>query len=108
MCDLFGQWEPEICGYRTLHLVDRAVRIDTLKAFPALGRMPRRDDLAMHITAGGAAFESQTTGRQVAWIRRANDGAWIAVCTASLHSGNGRSHTTMQLWLEADWIAPLT
>jgi hypothetical protein len=69
--------------------------------------MPRRDELAMHIKAGGVAFESQTAGRQVAWIRRANDGAWMAVCTASVHSGNGRSRTTMQLWLEPDTISPI-
>ncbi|WP_245839896.1 hypothetical protein [Mycobacterium aquaticum] len=87
--------------------MDRPVLIDTLKAFPALSRTPRRDELAMHIKAGGVAFEGQTPGRQVAWIRRANDGAWMAVCLAPVYSGNRRSHTTMQLWLEPDAISPV-
>lgn len=105
---MFDGWSGEICGYRTLHPVDRPVRIDTAKAFPALGAGPRRDELPMWVKAGGYSITGPwMPGRQIPWIRRANDGAWIAVCLLPISSGNGHEHTTMQLWLEADTIAPL-
>lgn len=104
---MFDEWVGEICGYRTLHLVDRPVRIDTAKAFPALGTAPRRDELPMWVKAGGYSITGPwMTGRQIAWIRRANDGAWIAVCLLPVHSANGHSTTTMQLWLEPGTISP--
>lgn len=106
MFDLFSSWQPEICGYRTLHLVDRPVLIDTAKAFPALTRTPRRDELAMHVKAGGFWIDGgEMTGRQIAWIRRANDGNWIAICLLPVRSGNGRSQVAMQLWLEPGTIS---
>jgi hypothetical protein len=42
--------------------------------------------------------------RQVAWIRRASDGGWLAVVLMPAGSANGKSKITMQLWLEADMI----
>lgn len=105
---MFDSWEPEICGYRTLHIVDRPVMIDTAKAFPSLRGAPRRDELPMWVKAGGFSIAGPSIpGRQVAWIRRANDGKWIAVALVPVSSGNGHSHATMQLWLEADAITPL-
>jgi len=38
--------------------------------------------------------------RQVAWIRRASDGGWLAVVLMPAGSANGQSSVTMQLWLE--------
>ncbi|MBU8813152.1 hypothetical protein KL953_30185 [Mycolicibacterium goodii] len=106
--NVFDDWPGEICGYRTLHLVDRPVRIDTTKAFPGLGMAPRRDELPMWVKAGGYLITGPwMPGRQIAWIRRANDGDWTAVCLLQVRSGNGQSQATMQLWLEPDAIAPL-
>ncbi|UGU30582.1 hypothetical protein LT350_29375 [Mycolicibacterium smegmatis] len=64
---VFGDWSGEICGYRTLHLVDRPVRIDTAKAFPALGAGARRDELPMWAKAAGCSITGPwMPGRQIA------------------------------------------
>ena len=42
--------------------------------------------------------------RQIAWIRRANDGAWLAVVVMPAASANPDSRLTMQLWLETDML----
>jgi hypothetical protein len=42
--------------------------------------------------------------RQIAWIRRAADGGWLAVVLMPARSANGKSKVTMQLWLEPDMI----
>ena len=42
--------------------------------------------------------------RQVAWIRRASDGGWLAVVLGPARSANGKSSVTMQLWLDAEMI----
>ena len=42
--------------------------------------------------------------RQVAWIRRASDGGWLAIVLMPASSANGQSSITMQLWLEPDMI----
>lgn len=105
---MFEAWQADICGYRTLHIVDRPVMINTAKAFPALQDAPRRDELPMWVKAGGFSIAGPSMpGRQIAWIRRANDGQWIAVVLAAIKSGNGHSQATMQLWLEPDAITPL-
>lgn len=105
---MFEEWIPEICGYRTLHLVDRPVLIDTSKSFPGLTGAPRRDEVSMWVKAGGLSISGPSMpGRQIAWIRRANDAAWVAVCELPVRSGNGHSRTTMQLWLESGMISPI-
>jgi hypothetical protein len=43
--------------------------------------------------------------RQIAWIRRASDGGWLAVVLMPAGSANGKSRVTMQLWLEPDVIS---
>jgi hypothetical protein len=42
--------------------------------------------------------------RQVAWIRRASDGGWLAVVLMPAGSANCQSRVTMQLWLEPEII----
>lgn len=57
--------------------------------------------------AGGLSISAPyMRARQVAWIMR-DTGSWWAVVLMPVASGNGLSHTTMQLWLEPDMIVPV-
>lgn len=103
---MFDDWHDVICGYRTLHRVDRAVLVDVSRAFPAIavGR-PRRNELPMWVKSGGLLLTAPwMPGRQIAWVLRANDGAWLAVVLMPVTSTHPESRLTMQLWLEADML----
>lgn len=106
---MFEDWVSELCGYRTLHVVDRWVRVDVAKAFPTLmSGGPRRDEIPMWVKSGGMLLSAPyMPARQIAWVKRANDNMWLAVVLMPVASGNGRSRVTMQLWLEPGMIAPL-
>lgn len=105
---VFEEWAAEVCGYRTLHPVDRWVLVDVAKAFPSLARdARRRDEIAMWKKAGGVSISAPyMRARQIAWIMR-SDGCWWAVVLMSVSSGNRLSRTTMQLWLDPDMIIPV-
>lgn len=104
---VFERWDAVVCGYRTLHRVDRWVLVDVSKAFPAMvSRARQRDEIAMWKKAGGISISAPyMRARQIAWIMR-SDGFWWAVVLMPVSSGNGLSRTTMQLWLEPDMILP--
>ncbi|MBN3458386.1 hypothetical protein JNN96_30560 [Mycobacterium sp. DSM 3803] len=106
---MFEHWAPELCGYRTLHVVDRWVRVDIAKAFPALmSGGTRRDEIPMWVKSGGVFIAAPyMRAHQIAWVKRANDNVWLAVVLMPVASGNGQSHVTMQLWLEPGMIIPL-
>ncbi|VBA62322.1 hypothetical protein LAUMK41_05713 [Mycobacterium attenuatum] len=76
-------------------------------AFPAIavGR-PGRDELPMWVKSGGLLLTPPwMLARQIAWIiRRANDGAWLAVVLMLVTSTHPESRLTIQLWLEADML----
>lgn len=104
---MFDYWEDQLCGYRTLHRLNRSVLVDVTRAFPVLAAAPRRDALPLWVKSGGLLLSPPwMPARQIAWVRRANDGAWIAVVDMPVTSANGRSRLTMQLWLETDMLAP--
>lgn len=58
----------------------------------------------MGVRSGGLRLEPWMRARQVAWIRRASDGGWLAIVLMPASSANGQSSITMQLWLEPDMI----
>jgi hypothetical protein len=100
---MFEDWQddPE---YPTLYRVDREVIVDVSRAFPGITRR-RQDELALWLKASALRLEPSMRARQVAWIRRAADGGWLAVVLMPAHSANGKSKVTMQLWLEPDMIS---
>lgn len=55
----------------------------------------------------GVSYAPYMRAHQVAWIMR-DTGSWWAVVLMPVASGNGLSHTTMQLWLEPDMIVPVS
>jgi hypothetical protein len=99
---MFESWQNDP-DYPTLFRVDREVVVDVSRAFPGItGR--RQDELSLWVKACALRLESSMRARQVAWIRRASDGGWLAVVLMPAHSANGKSTVTMQLWLEPDMI----
>lgn len=102
---MFDDWQDMTCGYRTLHRVNRQVLVDVSRAFPAITEAPQRDALPMWVKSGGVVLTPPwMSARQIAWIRRANDGAWLAVVLMPVTSANTQSRLTMQLWLETDML----
>jgi hypothetical protein len=103
---MFDEWRDTICGHRTLHRLDRPVLVDVSRTFPAIATgAPRRDELPMWVKSGGLHLTPPwMPARQIAWIRRANDGAWLAVVLIPVTSANAQSRLTMQLWLETDML----
>lgn len=102
---MFEEWQEALCGYRTLHRMNRAVFVDVSRAFPAIAAAPRRHELPMWAKTGGMLLTPPwMPARQIAWIRRANDGAWMAVVLMPVTSVHRDSRLTMQLWLEADML----
>ncbi|AGC61008.1 hypothetical protein MULP_00979 [Mycobacterium liflandii 128FXT] len=102
---MFDKWQDALCGYRTLHRMNRPVFVDVSRAFPAVGAAPRRHELPMWVKNGGMLLTPPwMPARQIAWIRRANDGAWMAVVLMPVASAHRDSHLVMQLWLEADML----
>lgn len=101
---MFDTWYGEVCGYRTLHRVDRPVLVDVARAFPAIAAGgPRRDQIPMWAKSGGLLLTPPwMPGRQTAWVLRANDGRWLGVVLLPVTSAQPESALTMQLWLEAD------
>jgi hypothetical protein len=101
MFPMFDSWtgSPE---FPTLFRVDREVRVNTARIFPA-ARI-RKDELPLWVKACGLLLEPAMLARQVAWIRR-SDGGWLAVVLLPASSANGKSGVTMQLWLAPDMIS---
>jgi hypothetical protein len=95
---MFDSWETS-ATFPTLYRLDREVRVDITRIFPASGI--RKDDLPLWVKAGGLLLEPAMSARQIAWIRR-SDGGWIAAVEMPAGSANGRSRLAMQLWLPAD------
>jgi hypothetical protein len=99
---VFDGWrqDPE---YPTLYRAERDVVVDVSRAFPDAGYR-RQDEVPLWVKTSGLRLEPSMRARQVAWIRRASDGGWLAVVLMPAGSANGQSRVTMQLWLEADMI----
>jgi hypothetical protein len=100
---MFDQWQqdPE---YPTLYRVERDVIVDVSRAFPGAGHV-RQDELPLWVKTSALRLEPSMRARQVAWIRRASDGGWLAVVVMPAGSANGKSTVTMQLWLEPEMIS---
>jgi hypothetical protein len=74
---LFARWRDS-ADYRTLYHVDRDVIVDVSRVLPASsGR--RQDELPLWVKTCALRLEPRMRARQVAWIRRASDGGWLAV-----------------------------
>jgi hypothetical protein len=100
---MFDQWWQD-SEYPTLYRVERDVIVDVSRAFPGAGHV-RQDELPLWVKTSALRFEPSMRARQVAWIRRASDGGWLAVVLMSAGSANGKSTVTMQLWLEPEMIS---
>jgi hypothetical protein len=100
---MFDQWRqgPE---YPTLYRVERDVIVDVSRSFPGAGHV-RQDELPLWVKTSALRFEPLMRARQVAWIRRASDGGWLAVVLMPAGSANGKSTVTMQLWLEPEMLS---
>ena len=98
---MFDEWRDDP-AHPTLYRVDREVLVDVTRAFRGIPRQ-RQDELALWIKAS-LRLEPLMRARQVAWIRRAADGGWLAVVLMPASSANGKSKVTMQLWLDPDMI----
>jgi hypothetical protein len=99
---VFEEWQDDP-AYPTLYRVDRDVLVDVARVFPGLGGR-RQDELPLWVKASALRLEPSMRARQVAWIRRASDGGWLAVVLMPARSANGKSSVTMQLWLDAEMI----
>jgi hypothetical protein len=99
---MFDTWDSS-ADYPTLYRMERDVLVDVSRAFPRSGYR-RQDELPLWVKTSGLRLEPTMHARQVAWIRRASDGGWLAVVLMPAGSANGKSKITMQLWLEADMI----
>lgn len=77
--------------------------VDVSRAFPGTSYR-RQDELPLVVKTSALRLESLMRARQVAWIRRASHGAWLAVVLMPAGSANGQSRVTMQLWLAPDMI----
>jgi len=99
---VFDGWQQD-AEDPTLYRVDRDVVVDVVRAFPGTGYR-RQDELPLWVKNSALRLEPSMRARQVAWIRRASDGGWLAVVLMPAGSANGQSHVTMQLWLEPDKI----
>ena len=100
---VFDSWE-DFTDDRTLFRLDRQVRVDTARLFPATGI--RKDEIPLWVKSAGLLLEPSMPARQIAWLRK-SDGGWVAALAMPVRSANGRSRLTMQLWLPADAISPL-
>ncbi len=92
---MFESWEDS-AEFPTLFRVDREVRVDVARVFPAGGI--RKDELPLWVKACGLLLEPAMSARQIAWVRR-SDGGWLAAVEMPASSANGRSRLAMQLWL---------
>lgn len=99
---MFEAWQSSV-EYPTLYRLDRDVLVDVARALPGVGYR-RQDELPLWVKTGALRLEPSMRARQVAWIRRASDGGWLAVVLMPAGSANGKSNVTMQLWLEPDMI----
>ena len=99
---MFDEW-LEDPNYPTLYRMERDVVVDVSKAFPGTSYR-RQDDLPLWVKTSALRLEPSMPARQVAWIRRASDGGWLAVVLMPAGSANGQSRVTIQLWLEPDMI----
>ncbi|MCV6969308.1 hypothetical protein [Mycobacterium bohemicum] len=99
---MFDGWQqgPE---YPTLYRLERDVVVDVSRALPGTGYR-RQDELPLWVKTSALRLEPSMRARQVAWIRRASDGGWLAVVLMPAGSANGQSRVTMQLWLEPEMI----
>lgn len=99
---MFDGWrhDPQ---YPTLYRVQREVVVDVSHALPGTSYR-RQDELPLWVKTCGLRLEPRMRARQVAWIRRASDGGWLAVVLMPAGSANGQSRVTMQLWLSPEMI----
>jgi hypothetical protein len=74
---MFESWQNDP-DYPTLFRVDREVVVDVSRAFPDI-RGRRQDELSLWVKASGLRLEPTMCARQIAWVRRASDGGWLAV-----------------------------
>lgn len=100
---MFESWERS-SEFPTLFSVDRQVRVDVGRMFPASGI--RKDKLPLWVKACGLVLEPVMPARQIAWLRR-SDGGWVAAVTMVAVSANRQSSLTMDLWLPSHAVAPL-
>ena len=98
---MFDSWDDS-AEYRTLFRLDREVRVDVARVFPAAGI--RKDEIPLWVKSAGVLLEPAMPARQIAWLRK-SDGGWVAAVQMPARSANGRSHLTMHLWLPADAIS---
>ena len=99
---VFDGWQQDP-NYPTLYRVERDVVVDVSRAFPGTSYR-RQDELPLWVKTSALRLEPAMRARQVAWIRRASDGGWLAVVLMPAGSANGQSRVTMQLWLGPDMI----
>ena len=99
---MFDGWRQDP-RYPTLYRVDRDVVVDLSQTFPSISYR-RQDELPQWVKTSALRLEPSMRARQVAWIRRASDGGWLAVVLMPAGNANGQSRVTMQLWLEPDMI----
>ena len=99
---MFDAWRQDR-QYPTLYRLERDVLVDVSRAFPGTGYC-RQDELPLWVKTSALRLEPCMRARQVAWIRRASDGGWLAVVLMPAGSANGQSRVTMQLWLEPKLI----
>ncbi|VBA34470.1 hypothetical protein [Mycobacterium pseudokansasii] len=98
---MFEHWDDS-AEFPTLVRVDRQVRLDVARVFPASGL--RKDELPLWVKAGGVVLEPVMLARQVAWLRR-SEGSWLACVQMPARSANRRSQLTMNLWLPPQALA---
>jgi hypothetical protein len=92
---MFESWDDSR-EFPTLFPLDREVRVNVGRIFPAAGI--RKDELPLWVKAFGLLLQPVMPARQIAWIRR-SDGGWLAAVEMPANSANGRSRLVMQLWL---------
>jgi len=93
---MFEDWKPIFHGNRTLHMVNRPVMVNTIRAFPPSGI--KRNQQPLWIRAAGLRLEMWMPGYQTAWLLR-EDSTWLAAVTVEAASSNGLSRMMLQLWL---------
>jgi hypothetical protein len=99
---MFDGWQQDPV-YPTLYRNERDVVVDVSRVFPGTGYR-RQDELPLWVKTSALRLEPSMRARQVAWMRRASDGGWLAVVLMPAGNANGQSRVMMQLWLEPHMI----
>jgi len=102
---MFESWESSPYG-RTLYRCDRAVMVDTGRAFPHLG-VARMTGVPLWVRNFGFRPDVPAQpGRLLAWLR-CFDNTWLGLVEVLASCANGHSTMPMQLWLPACAITPV-